>query len=298
MTTPLAQFDVDERRAWRGLWWLTAANIACQVVVVAVNFLWDALDPLNLGWARYVFRAAAMTTIDGQALAFAIAAAFTACRRFAGLLATIAFSIVLGAIAGFPYAMRDVAARDVESVLEWIPYLWFHCTSLFVFAIAQGLRFLLGWRLVLPSAASQVPKAQFRIADMIEWTLSVGMFLGLSQLSGWFGDRTPELLALLAVMLIGQALVSLPVALSVVARGRWRRMFFLAMGIVLVAMAGDHVASGYWFGGPPSTARQWVSILVRAASYVAVVGINFAAIRRLGFQLTSPTKRAATNQPC
>ena len=290
MTTSLAQSDVDERRAWRGLLWLAAANIGCQVVVVAINFVWNTIHPFDLGWARNVFRAAAETTIDGQALAFAIAAAFIPCRRFAGLFATIAFSIVLGAIAWFPYAMRDLAADDVDGVLEWLPHIWFHCRSLFVFAIAQGLRFLLGWRLVLPSAASQDPKSQFGIADLIEWTLSVGVFLGIAQLSGWLA---PESLPLSAVIFIEQALVSLPAALSVAARSRSRWMLFLAIGLALVARAADHVAFAYWFGNSPFFPRHWVVVLVDAMSYVTVVGINFVVIRRLGFQLTSPGKQAA-----
>jgi hypothetical protein len=287
MTTPLAHRDVDEQRAWRGLWWLAAANIAFQVVIIAIRCSWDALDPFpnpfsNLGLARYVFHAAAYATIDGQALAFAIAAALVPCRRFAGLFATIAFSVVLGAIAWFPSAMRDLAADDVDGVLQWLPHIWFYCRSLFVFAIAQGLRFVLGWRLALPSAGSAEQKVQFGIADMIEWTLSVGVFLGLGQLNGWFEDRSLASLALMAVIFSGQALVSLPVARSVVARGRSHWMLFLAIGIALVAMAGDYVAMTYYTGSP-FFARHWLGVVVQAMSYVTVVGTNFAVIRRLGF---------------
>jgi hypothetical protein len=176
-------------------------------------------------------------------------------------------------------------------VLEWLPHIWIYCRSLFVYAIAQGLRFLLGWRLVLPSAPSQDPKAQFGIADLIEWTLSVGVYLGLGQLSGWFDDRALATLALVAVILIGQALVSLPVALSVVARRRSRWMFFLAIGVALVAMAADYCAMTY-YSGATFFARHWLGVVVKAMSYVTVVGINFAVIRRLGLQLTSPGKQA------
>ena len=278
--------DVDERKAFRGLAWLALGNIVCAATLVATNVLsWKfAFDgrafAIRLAFTNANFAYAA--TIGGQIYSWAIICAFIPHRRFMGLLWSVAFAVVLGTIQWLGMVVRDPGSATATASMVWAG-----CLCLGVFSIAQGLRFLLGWRLVLQIEGS-VPRApQFQIADLIEWTVSISVFFGLGQLCGWFHN-----LRLLAMLIAWQSVITLPLALTIVSqRGpRWAQVL-LVVCLALFATVVFNLVNWYFAPLPLPSWMLLSQMLTPVACYLLAVAVNFSIVRRIGFRWTTPQRR-------
>ena len=270
--------NLDALKAYRGLAWLALGNIVCAAILVTASDLFRKYNSAS-GFVVDPFVGIVLTdrfaTISGQVLAWAIICALIPQRRFIGLLWSAVFAVALGTINWLGFVVEDPA-----SAVATASVVMASCQSLAIFAIAQGLRFLLGWRLTLHDEPSASRRARFGIADLIEWTLSIGIYFGLGHLGGWFHN-----LSLLARFVTWQVLVSLPVALAIMSRrGPHWLWILVALCTAFATSAIFKIANGYFdFRG-----ASWRGFLqhtfVLATSYVVATALNFIVARQLGFR--------------
>jgi hypothetical protein len=151
-----------------------------------------------------------------------------------------------------------------------------------MFALTQGIRFALGWRLVLTDEPR--PRGQFNLMDMLEWTASVGAWLAINRLVA----LDPVNLYQYSIGVLGPALTLLPIALLATSDRGLRT----AAVLILLAWALTVEAFFYVLGyavDPGSFTRPWsfyFSLLIGGvAGSLLFTMLNFWIIRRLGFRL-------------
>lgn len=270
--------DIDQRKAYRGLAWLALGNIVCAAILATGHDLLRNYDSRGNFVVELVVQhipTVRFATISGQVLAWAIISALIPRRRFFGLIWSIAMAVALGTI-----NWLSVVIQDPGSAVATASYVWASCVSLAVFAIAQGLRFLLGWRVALRDEQPATRGGQFGIADLIEWTASIGIFFGLGHLGGWF-----QYLPQFAIFIAWQSLVSLPIALAVLSRRGLRWVWVLVAACAGFAASAIFVIwNGYFDSAGVSRLDFLQHILALTTSYLSATALNFAVVRRLGFR--------------
>jgi hypothetical protein len=279
--------DVEEHKAYRGLIGLALGNIVCAAILVAAREVLRKYQS-SYGLDGYFgnVQMIGFATTSGQVLAWAIISALIPQRRFLGLLWSAAFAVALGMINWLGFVVHDPT-----SAVATVSTVWAGCVSLAVLPIAQGLRFLLGWRLDVHGERPAIRGGHFGIADLIEWTVSIGVYLGFLHLCGGFHN-----LSLLCRVVVWQALVSLPVALSIMSRRRPQWAWFSAA--VSTALATTAILEFVNGAFDASWWRFLKYVLVLATSYVAATAVNFVVIRSLGFRLTTQRRQACSSVAC
>jgi hypothetical protein len=286
---PCQVSSLDVRKAYRGLAWLAFANVVGAAILVAVSVVLRNEDS-GRGVSDLLVRniqTVRFAAISAQVLAWAIIFAFALRRRFVGLLLSAAFAIALGTINWVGFVLQDPTSASVAASSVWGNLLAFS-----IFAIAQGLRFLLGLRLVLQDELPASSAIRFGIGDLIEWMVSIGIFFGLGHLGGWFHN-----LMLLARHVAWWVLVSLPAALSIWSRrGPLWVSFLVTVSVPFVATATFEYSNGY-FNSPAASRWRFIEhIAFLAASYIVATAANFVVVRRLGFRWTTPSRQTRSNQ--
>ena len=272
----------------RGLFCLALANMACAAILVMAGELLRNDDSAGSGFLVKLFvqnvQTVRFATISGQSLAWAIISALIPRRTLVGLVWSASFAVTLGAINWMGLVVQEPASAVADSV-----NVLAYCYSLAIFVMAVGLRFLLGWRLVFTEEQPTFRACQFGIADMIEWTVAIGVFFGLGHLGGWFHN-----LSLWPRFLAWQALVSFPVVLAIMSRRRAQWIWLpIAVFTAIAATAVFEFWNG-WFDSPGASRVRFVQhVLFLATSYVLAVAPNFIVVRWLGFHwATRPVESA------
>lgn len=278
----------EKKRAFRGLAWLAICNLLLAVVLTAVSVMtWRLGFSSNAFFQVMGFNAnvAFGVLIGGLVHSWAVISALIPARRFVGLLWMIAFALATGAIewGGF-------AVRAPDSAFESISMVRAGLLSLSTFAIAQGLRLLGGQRLVLRDEAVSVCN-RFGTADLIEWTFTIGVFLGFGSLMGWFHN-----LMLLASGIGLFAIMTLPLAIAIVSQNR--RPWVWIAGAMCLAFTATLVRNLLsWHFLSPDMLKMPIWMLTSynvtiPACYLIATALNFSIVRRLGFRWLIPHKPA------
>jgi hypothetical protein len=279
---PTSASDSRLRRAYVALAWLAVGNLACAIAFTALTHIaWEVPSSPSVVVRALVFNVLLFPIIGGQVWSWAIIAALVPKRRFVGLLWIVAFATLAGVI-----EWEGLTMRDPESIWRRLSMIWAGLLSLSVFAIAQGLRFLLGLRLALEHDQPPEKRGQFGTADLLEWTLSIGAFFGMGSLMGWFHN-----LALLASTIAMLTVVSLPLALAIASYSRHRWPWIAAAVCVAIAASAVHNLVTWRLLQPQMfDLPGWmvISYLARVpAGYLLATAINFAVLRKIGFRLTT-----------
>ncbi len=282
--------NVDERSAFRGLLWLAFGNLVCAAMLVGVSVLIRKIDSVRDGVIPDLvvrnIQTVRFATVFAQTLAWAIVSALVSRRRYVGIGCLAALAVLMGTINWLGVVIEMPAAADSVA-----PYVSGSFLALSMFAIAQGLRFFLGWRLVLHEVQPAQAAGRFGTADLIEWTISIAFFFGLGHLGGWFHN-----LSLLARSIAWWALATLPVVLSVMSRrGPSGVCFLAAMSIAIFATGTFEYCNGYFDSRGALLRRSVEHSLVLGASYVAATAANFFVMRSLGFRWTTRRRHVSNS---
>ena len=273
-----------QRSAFRRLAWLAIANILAAAVVTGLTYAVGLVQPAmyrQLGSSRilqilfFCIGVGGPSIIGGQAVAGATIAALVPQRRFVGLFVATAFALALGSVGWLGMVVRSPA-----QAAETLPVIWGQCLALGVFVIAQGLRFLLGWRLTLDGESADSGKNQFGTADLIEWMISIGYFLGLGSVCGWYHN-----LRLLGMLLAWHAAITLPLGFAILSsQGLSFKRGLIVIGSALLATAIYHSVNWYFV---PLGLPAWMlasQMLVPLMCYLVATAVNVGIVRRIGYR--------------
>jgi hypothetical protein len=273
----------------RGLIGLVIVNVVVAIGLILLCEVVTELDrkgQLPRGM-RQVIMTARFASMTALSLAAAIPAALMPSRRWIGMGWAITAALTLGIMNWLAAAIRSPESLTVAMSASFIGS---QLPTLFVFVTALGLRNLLHWRMVLPTDRNESCARQFSLLDLIEWMVAISMFCALGTWGGWL--LHPSLVYHLA----WQTLISLPLALAIVSTSPWRTYWILtAMLVALGATVAFELRDSHLMGvGPPSI--LYVAFLT--GSYVVTIGLNFLALRWLGYRLIIPTTppRVAANE--
>src|SRR4029453_6108823 len=253
MTTakPTLPGDYEVRRAFRGLMWLAIGNLLVAAVLSAVSVATSKLGFSSSAIIRVLgfnLNIALGAVSAGQVHSWAALSAFLPARRFAGLLLSIAFAVAVGAIQWVGFAVRFPESAD-----EHLTSLWAGLLSLGVFAIAQGARIFGGQRLILQFSTVQANGNQLRVADLVEWTVTIGVFFGLGKVVGWVQSPL-QLTSIIGV----STLVTLPLALAMVSQGRRRWLWIaVALGLAFAATLVRNLAIWHYLDPTMFMLPKW-----------------------------------------
>ena len=282
-TTPITAPESTNQKALRVLAWLVFANIVFAVAAVAIAQIAGLIQPIAYRQIRpspwlqaFFFTVGVFGTaiVGAQAVALGILAALIPQRRFLGLFLATSAALALGAI-----SWLGMAIRSPSTTSETLPIIWAQCLALGVFVLAQGLRLLLGWRLQWNDEPLQYDRSQFGTADLIEWMISIGFFLGLGSVCGWYHN-----LRLLGMLLAWHAGITLPLAFTILSpQGLTFARLLVVVSCAVVATAIYHSVSWYFV---PLRLPTWMlasQVLTPFTCYLFATGVNVGIIRRLGF---------------
>jgi hypothetical protein len=234
---------------------------------------------------------------QSQWQSYGIAAALVPQRRFVGL----AWAIALGLVNGLIY----VASLEVISIsrggvpLPADQFLLRMAVPAYeivgVFALMQLMRFGLGWRLVAERQPNRFQRGQFRIGDLLEWTASIAVWLGINQ---FINIETANLFSYLSALL-GTALILIPMAMATTSRHglTGRTVFLLIAWIVAVELLFNALSYAL---DPAAFAWPWWSLLgvnfAYSAGWFLCTVVNFGIIRRLGYRWRMVGKQPVTTE--
>ena len=265
----------------RGLLLLTLANV--------VGFL-------LLSWVTTVFYAAYLelplaliamhnAVRQSQWQSYGIAAALIPHRRFVGL----AWAVGLGLVNGLVHVAslnalsisRGGAGLPFDELLLRMSVPAYETVG--VFALMQAMRFTLGWHIARACQPLHLQRGQFRIGDLLEWTASVAVWLGINQ----FIKVEVASLFHYVMSIVSAAMILIPIALATTSqRGLYGRTF-LALLMWIVAVELFFNVLGYALDARAFTRPWWFWLTMSIGSiagYLLPTGINFVIIRRLGFR--------------
>lgn len=264
-----------------GLAWLAAINLAVVATCKLIPAVWGYFFQPQRTFEYYIGNSLTM----GVLVACAIAASFIPRHRFFGLACACGMSV---AIAAIDWINRLVIAPQHanESALFGLSGWLF--ISLGMLAIGQGLRLFLSWKLQGCAQSLNSSSLQFQVSDVIEWTVTIAIWLVIVQ-----ATSTPwrYVVAQLAVGVGPIALVAIPAAI-VTTSANPPRLFSVLAVVLWAFVVRLTVNVAYRLIDPSAFSNRpwWYFGLLELTEYGAllvVTGLNFAAIRWLGFRFTS-----------
>lgn len=272
----------------RGLILLMLANV--------VGFLaWSWIT--TIFYATYLRLPFALTAMQqairqSQWQSYGIAAALIPERRLVGL----AWALGLGLVNGLAHVSlnaismsRGGGALPLDQWMLRISVPAYETVG--VFTLMQAMRFMLGWRIAPAGQLCASQRGQFRIGDLMEWTVSVAVWLGLNQ----FIKVEAASFVHYFMAMAGAAVILIPVALAVTSQRGLRGITALALFAWIMSVESFFYAVGFALD-PRAFAWPWATLLAATggslAGYLLATGINFAIIRTLGYQWTAAPRAA------
>jgi hypothetical protein len=252
------------------------------VLYLAWCFLTNRFYQAFLGLPPFLMSLQSAIT-QSQRASYGIAAALIPQRRFVGLVWAVALALINGLIhAEFVNLISISRAGNALPLKDlWVLASGVADQTMAMFALTQGIRFALGWRLV-PTDEPR-PRGQFHLMDMLEWTASVGAWLAINRLVA----LDPANLYQYSIGVLGLALTLIPIALVATSdRGLRTATALILLAWVLTVEAFFYVLG---YAVDPSSFTQprsfYLSLLIGGvAGSLLYAGLNFWIIRRLGFR--------------
>src|SRR4029079_13458596 len=160
----------------------------------------------SLGWAnlstvaRNAFSSATTTTL-------AIGSSLIPSRYIVGLVLVVGFNaacVLVESIVGTQHSFS--AWSSVQNVAVET------ACGLVILMIFQGLRLFFGWRITADFTAVTKKRGQFRLSELIEWTITWALLLAMHKLSNSLATSSVSTAAQFAVMLLQELLFAGPIA--------------------------------------------------------------------------------------
>lgn len=268
------------RRTILGLAGLAAFNLALVGAAKFIPAIWAALFGPQYSFEYFIGHSLAL----GMLVSWAIMAAFLSRRRFIGLAWTCGMSVAVAAIdwVNFQFIVPERATEMAVIGLTGHLYI-----SLSILTVAQALRLFLSWRLQPTEEATERAAPRFQISEVIEWMISIAIWLVVAQTtSAPIRDR----LGFLATSIGPIALVAFPAAMAAASASGLRPWKLTAIVAWAVALGfTEHMSIRLIDPSAFSNHPWWFFALLELTEFgclVAVTAVNFAVIRWLGFQFT------------
>jgi hypothetical protein len=280
-TTPPAR----ALRPMRGLLLLALANV---FIWLAWRCFTTALYSTSLG-LPYAMSAFQSAIGQSQAASYGIVAALVPRRRFVGLVWATGIALLLGTIRAAESTIISLsrAGKWSGSSELMIQAAYIADQTVTMFVLVQALRFVCGWRIAVTDESILGQRGQFRIGDLLEWTVSVGVWLAINR----FIKMPVDGLYHFSLTILGTDIILLPIALAATSKRGLR------LPVVAALFAWTLAVELLWYGlvyihDPADFSRGpwWIYVSRFAgdiAGWLLATGFNFAIIRRLGFRWRS-----------
>jgi hypothetical protein len=271
----------------RGLLLLALANV---FIWLAWRCFTTALYSRSLG-LPYWINTFQWSIGQSQAASYGIVAALVPRRRFVGLVWATGIALLLGTIRAAEMTIislsRDGNWPGSDGLLMLQAAAIVADQTVTMFVLVQALWFVCGWRIAVTDESILGQRGQFRIGDLLEWTVSVGVWLAINR----FIKMPVDGLYHYSLRILGTDIILLPIALA--ATSKWG----LRLPVVAALFAWTLAVELLWYGlvyihDPADFSRgPWWIYVSRftgdIAGWLLATGINFAIIRRLGFRWRS-----------